>query len=273
VRRESRAEDDGYRCALVPGLRSSADAQRLAEEIAFATARLLALERRPPGIYAEIKALADLEQATWMCFITSYLCPGQGDDPFAGIRLALSRSGDWRTGEVPDLAGVPLGPRTSHEPEHGSQTLTAYRRWVQRFGSQVGALSGELSWDPHTRFARVFERLALPGLKRAARFDLLFTLGALGLYEMRPGSLELLAAGRSAASDPTVIAAKRILGIGETQLLERRIAALAQAAGIPVGVLDLAFTNWLAPTRITLAMPADCTEQPTLERALSALAL
>ena len=46
VHREGRAEDDGYRSELVPGLRASADALRLVEEIAFSSGRLLALARR-----------------------------------------------------------------------------------------------------------------------------------------------------------------------------------------------------------------------------------
>ena len=49
VRREGRAEDDGYRSELVPGVRASADALRLAEEIAFASGRLLALDVSPPA--------------------------------------------------------------------------------------------------------------------------------------------------------------------------------------------------------------------------------
>ena len=42
-------EDDGYRSPLAPGLRSTEDARRLAEEIAFAAGRLAALDREPPG--------------------------------------------------------------------------------------------------------------------------------------------------------------------------------------------------------------------------------
>ena len=111
VHREGRAPDDGYRSALLPGVHASADAIRLAQEIAFAAGRLLALAAEPPGLYGEARALAasDPEAATWMCFLISYLCPLEGEDPFAGIRLALAR------GPVPDLEGVPLGPRTSHD--------------------------------------------------------------------------------------------------------------------------------------------------------------
>src|SRR5450631_2722318 len=45
VRRLARETEDGYRSGLVPGLRSEADADRLATELAFAAARLERLER------------------------------------------------------------------------------------------------------------------------------------------------------------------------------------------------------------------------------------
>src|SRR5690348_3268391 len=40
VRRLARGADDGYGSPLVPGLKSSVEAERLAEELAFAAARL-----------------------------------------------------------------------------------------------------------------------------------------------------------------------------------------------------------------------------------------
>ena len=63
VRHEARADDDGYRSSLAPGLRSTQDAQRLASEIGFAVARLAALSGEPPGAYAEIAREPDLEEA------------------------------------------------------------------------------------------------------------------------------------------------------------------------------------------------------------------
>ena len=83
IHREGRAEDDGYRCELVPGLRASADASRLAEEIAFASGRLLALAAQPPGLYGEARALAatELERATWICLLIVYLSPARGRRP------------------------------------------------------------------------------------------------------------------------------------------------------------------------------------------------
>ena len=54
VRRLARGADDGYRSGLVPGLKSSQEAERLAEELAFATTRLTRLATAPPGLYAEL---------------------------------------------------------------------------------------------------------------------------------------------------------------------------------------------------------------------------
>ena len=79
------------------------------------------------------------------------------------------------------------------------------------------------------------------------------TLGRLGVFDMRAGSLAL--AGAATASDPTVLAAKRVFGIGDPLLLERRAGALAEAAAVPIEALDLALANWAAPERATLGFP------------------
>src|SRR5260370_24077859 len=47
------------------------------------------------------------------------------------------------------------------------------------------------SWPPDRRFARLFERLALPGLSRAARYELLASLGRLEIYDLSSDSLQL----------------------------------------------------------------------------------
>jgi len=278
VRRELRAHDDGYRSALAPGLHASDDAARLAEEIAFASGRLLALHAAPPGLFDEICALArkgELERATWMCFLTVYLSPLQGDDPFAGIRLALARDGgDGSGGEgVPSLDGIPLGPRTSHDPARGPETLLAYSHWLSHLGSQARAFTGEDSWTPQRRFERVFERLALPGLGRMGRYELLVTLGRLGLYELDADSLHL-AVGRGAGSDDlTTVAAKRVLGVGEPIYLERRAVAFAEELSVAIDVLDLAFANWGVGERATLGFRADTVDPHALERVRDALKL
>jgi hypothetical protein len=295
VLHEGRTEDDGYRSSLVPGLRTSADASRLAEEIAFSSARLLALGAAPPDLYAEVRRIqteSEEEQATWMCFLIAYLSPLDGEDPFAGIRLALaagSGGGDlggasgaptgggawgWHASELPALDEVPLGPRTSHDPALGVETLLAYRHWVEHYsGSQASAFAGDPAWSPQRRFERLFERLALPGFARMGRYDLLVTLGRLGLYDLHADSLHLSDGRGSSSSDLTTLAAKRAFAIGDPLYLERRALALAEAISVPVETLDLALANWGAGERATLGFRPDICDHHALERAQDALEL
>src|SRR5919202_1772766 len=95
-------------------------------------------------------------------------------------------------------------------PGDRGRTVAAYRAWVQRAGSQEAAFTGEAAWTPERRFARVFERLALPGFGRAQRFELLTGLGAAGRYELSAREL-------------------------------------AEACGVPLAVLDHALAVWGTP--------------------------
>ena len=63
VRQLSQAADDGYRSELVTGLKATADAERLASELAFASARLAELAADPPGLYADVLLLDDADFA------------------------------------------------------------------------------------------------------------------------------------------------------------------------------------------------------------------
>ncbi len=264
VRRVARGADDGYHSPLVIGLKSSEDAARLAEEIAFADHRLKTLEHDPPGLYAEVAdAGADIEERSWLAFLIAYLCPlqveGSDEDPFAEIERVRT---SWASGEMPSLEGVRCGPRSAHDPARGTRTLEAYRTWAARAGSQAAAYAGDAAWPPERRFARAFERLALPGLHRDARFDLLVTLGRLGVFDMRAGSLAL-----GGVNDVTV-GAKRAFGIGDPLLLERRASDLARACGVPLEALDLGLDNWQRGERATLGLGADNEPEP---EALSAI--
>jgi hypothetical protein len=253
VRQLERAPDDGYRSGLVPGMRASLDAERLAEEIGFAAGRLKRLSENPPGLYAEAAGDGDPEECAWLAFLIAYLCPLDDGDPFAAIREARTT---WASREPPALEAVEVGPRTAHDPDRGQRTIIAYRAWAERAGSQVEAFTGEPSWSAERRFARAFERLALPGLHRDARFDLLVTLGRLGVFELRAGALEL------GGSDEVTAAAKRALGIGEKLLLERRAIALAGACAVPLEALDVALYNWGRAERVTLGMGPESEPDP-----------
>jgi hypothetical protein len=258
-------------------LRASADAARLADELAFSQGRLQALAgvesaARAPDLYREVRSLAaggELEHACWTCFLIAYLCPLEGPEPFAGIERALAPG----PGELSDLSEVPLGPRTSYDPARGTTTVQVYRAWYGQAGSQAAAFAGDPDWSPMRRFERLFERLALPGLKRAARYELLVLLGSLGLFELEADSLHLSAARAGGQEDATMLAAKRIFAIGDPLLLERRARALADAVALPVAALELALANWQTEERATLGFPPEAADDETLQVAREALGL
>jgi hypothetical protein len=240
VRHEVRSDDDGYRSPLAPGLRSTADAQRLAGEIGFAAARLQALEQDPPGLYAQIADGGDVEEATWLALLTTYLGPLEGERPFSAIEAVRTA---WPA--LPELADAELGPRGTHERARGATALAAYVRFAQRAGSQQLAFTGDASWTPAQRFERIHERLVLPGLHRRARYELLVTLGRLGRFPLAAPGLLLT------EEDRVMLAAKRVFAIGDRLTLERRARELAAATSAPVEALDLALENWARSDRIT----------------------
>lgn len=242
VRQLTQAADDGYRCELVPGLKATADAERLATELAFASARLEEFSDDPPGLYADIVTIDEPEEALWLAFLVALICPTEVDgdeDPFAAIRAAHVT---WNSGELPRLDGA-RGPRSQvADVAAGETTVLAYRAWAERAGGQQAAFAGDATWTPQRRFDRIFERLSLPGLGRGGRYELLVALGRLDVLEAQPTTLRF-------ADDATTVAAKRVFGIGDTVLLERRARALAQAAQLPLEALDLALHNWGAKAR------------------------
>jgi hypothetical protein len=241
TRRLARAQDDGYRNTLVAGLRATADAERLASALAFATARL-----EPPGPYEAVATEPDLEQATWLAFLLALAGPDAPDRQDAVVAAAPRFDG----GELPEAVS-----------EH-ARAVAAYRQWAARAGSQAAGFTGESDWSPQRRFARVFERLALPGLARAPRFELLAALGAAGLYELEPDSLQL-----GGDDDPTTQAAKRALLSGDKMLLERRARDLAAACEVPLAALDRGLALWDDP-----GADVEAAAEPTAAM-LSALAL
>jgi hypothetical protein len=253
IRRLVRGPDDGYQHRLVPGLRSSEDARRLAEELAFAAARLDRLAADPPGLYGEAASAGDVEEALWLCFLIAYVGPSDGEDPFAGIRAAHV---PWDSGDEPRLDGVEPGPRGAHDPARGLATVDAYRAFAARAGSQAAALGGEPGWTPQRRFARAFERLALPGFHRAARFELLDVAAAVRRLDARADALHV------GGEDDVTLAAKRIFGIGDTLLLEQRARALAEGVGVALEALDLALFNWFGVGERTTGGTPDVAGDP-----------
>ena len=217
TRQLARATDDGYRNPLTPGLKATADAERLAIAVTQAHERL-----EPPGPFTAIDETPDVEHATWLAFLFA-LAPELYD-------LIDETRPAWEDADLDAL------------PEAKARTAAAYRGWVERAGSQEAAFTGEEIWTPERRFGRVFERLALPGFTRAMRYDLLTALGAADIYPLEGDALHF------ADGDPTTDAAKRLLVSGDRMLLERRARDLADASGLPISAFDRGLAVWGAPT-------------------------
>lgn len=221
TRKLARAVDDGYRNPLVPGLKATADAERLAAALTAAARRL-----EPPGPHQAVVAEPDKDEATWLAFLLALVGP-DAEDLHAAI---VADHPTWASGDAPELPGAL------------ASTADAYRAWAERAGGQVAAFEGEAGWTPPRRFGRVFERLALPGFGRGPRYELLNVLGAAGLYALRADALR-----PGSDDDATTLAAKRLLVSGDRMLLDRRARDLAEATEVPVGALDRGLATWGDP--------------------------
>ena len=128
----ARGADDGYQSSLVMGLKSSADAGRLAEELAFADHRLRRLEHDPPGLYRAVAdAAARLEERSWLAFLIAYLGPLEGEEPFAEIERVRT---SWGSGELPCSTACSAGPGPPTIRPAATKTLDAYKAWAARVG-------------------------------------------------------------------------------------------------------------------------------------------
>ena len=240
TRKLARAADDGYRHDLVPGIKATEDADRLATCLAVATQRL-----EFPGPFPEVAEAGDVEEATFLAFLLALAGP---ENPERQAALRAAR------------------PAWEHEGETGlgadaDRTIAAYRAWAGRAGSQRAALAGEAGWMPQRRFARAFERLSLPGFGRSQRFEFLVVLGAAAVFELEADALKV------GGTDPTTVAAKRALVTGETMFLERRAKALAETAGVPIAALDHGLALWDSTAAV------EAPEGPVLHSARRALGL
>jgi len=267
VRKLTRAADDGYSSPLVPGLRATADAEQLAEEIGFAVGRLAELAAAPPGLYADAASAPDRDEGVWLAAQIVLLGPDdEADDPFAALREIVVT---WNGGEAPALQDVAFGPRSPfRDAAQAQRSLASLRAWAQRSGGPAAALQGDAAWTPQRRFERVHERLGtVSGLGRA-RYDLLTVAGRLGLADVDAPAL------LAADNDDTTIAAKRVFGIGDRLLLDRRALELAAEAEVPVAALDLALANLDRPAgrpRMTIGASANAADADAWARAAAAL--
>jgi hypothetical protein len=170
---------------------------------------------------------------------------------------------------VPDAEAIALGPRSPYrDGAAAARGLGALRAWAERQGGPAAALAGDASWAPERRFERVFERLGTVAGMGRGRYDLLVVAGALGLADVRAAALQ------PGEGDDATVAAKRVFGIGDRFIIERRAADLMAAAELPMAALDLALANVGRPPsapRIAMGATADAADPEARERAAGAL--
>lgn len=243
----TRNVDDGYRSELLPGIRSSADAMVLAQELTVAEARLSAIatdQAGPWGVVAE--HASDPSAAFVTALVIAVASPDDAAGSLATAAAALAALED-ALGSLDDsgaLVGasavaelLDAGPRGPRAHDASGAALAVPAQLAQRSaGSLAAGLQGEASWSPERRFARLLDRLALKGLPRAVRYDLLVALG-------RSGALPVRADGLHLGTDQVTDAAKRLFAVADVALLEKRAAALVEATDVAWDALELALWN------------------------------
>ncbi|MBO9533016.1 MAG: hypothetical protein J7513_08590 [Solirubrobacteraceae bacterium] len=242
-----RAADDGFRSDFLPGVRSTADALNLAGELTAAEARLSAYGTEAAGPWAVVADLAgEPHKAFAAALVIAVASPdaAAGSVTTAGAALAALQAADGSLESLDAIGGATEaktiladGPRGPRAHDATAAALEVPARLAQRSGGSLeAALAGEAAWSAERRFARLLDRLALPGLPRAVRFDLLTALGRSGALPVRADALHL-------GSDQVTDAAKRLFAVADTALLERRAAALVDATGVAFDALELALWN------------------------------
>ena len=148
MRRVARGADDGYRSPLVIGLKSSTDAARLAEELAFADHRLRRLEHDPPGALPRGRGRRRRRRGAQLARVPDRLpVPARGRGPVRGDRarpdvVGLGRAAGARRGGVraPDRARpVPRDEDARGLPNVGGAVRLAGGRVHRRRRVAAGA--------------------------------------------------------------------------------------------------------------------------------------
>ena len=125
-----RAADDGYRNPLVPGLRATADAERLAAALAWADARL-----EPPGPHPAVAEEPDMEEAIWLAFLLALADPG------AHRAARGDRRRRTRAGRAASCPRSPASTRARSRPTARGPSAPA-RRPTPSSASPAGRRSG-----------------------------------------------------------------------------------------------------------------------------------
>ena len=208
----------------------------------------------------------DVEEATWLTFLTSYFAAAEDDDRWRSVRTVYSGFGEHRIGwrAVYQDATAALAPCTSRAKEYGSlrfgnhrknEPLKAGHRYgveavvrsyitlVKRLGNGSQAqMFSRYSGDAGLKFHKLL--VEVTGVLRFGRlgaFDFLTLLGTLGVYPLEPAHLYL------EGSSWPLEGAKRLLGApdrAKAPELDSRCCAVARDLGVSLAVMEDALCIW-----------------------------
>jgi hypothetical protein len=278
-------EPDTDALASLPGLSDAAERERF-----LAVLRAAAAQReeeqtiaRDPGAQDQLEQpfadswdprraivqwhrAGDVEEATWLTFLTSYFAAAEGDDRWRSVRTVYSGFGEHRTSwrAVYQDASAALAPCTSRPKEYAALSFGNHRKneplkadhrygieavvrsyltLVKRLGNGSQAqMFTRYNGDRGLKFHKLL--VEVTGVLRFGRlgaFDFLTLLGTLGVHPLAPAHLYL------EGSTWPLEGARRLLGApdrAKAPELDSRCSAVARELGVSLAVMEDALCTW-----------------------------
>ncbi|MGH2690058.1 MAG: hypothetical protein ACRDKW_14815 [Actinomycetota bacterium] len=208
----------------------------------------------------------DVEEATWLTFLTSYFAAADVGDPWRSVRTVYSGFGEhrigWRavyqdaaaalapcTNRAKEYEGLSFGNHRKNEPlkadhRYGIEAVVrSYLTLVKRLGNGSQAqMFTRYNGDPGLKFHKLL--VDVTGVLRFGRlgaFDFLTLLGTLGVQPLAPAHLYL------EGSTWPLEGAKRLLGApdrAKAPELDSRCSAVARELGVSIAVMEEALCTW-----------------------------
>jgi hypothetical protein len=220
----------------------------------------------PRRAIVQLNCAGDVEEATWLTFLTSYFAAAEDDDRWRAVRTVYSGFGEhrisWRavyqdataalapcTSRAKEYSQLSFGNHRKNEPlkaahRYGIEAVVrSYLTLVKRLGNGSQAqMFTRYSGDPGLKFHKLL--VEVTGVLRFGRlgaFDFLTLLGTLGVYPLEPAHLYL------EGSSWPLEGARRLLGAPDranAPELDSRCSAVARELGVSLAVMEDALCTW-----------------------------